>query len=91
MSTTQQHDITPNNWHNHAACKGAPSAGPSGDLFFPTRPKASRPGYCDNCPVTFECLEAAMDARGKVSAYSGLEWRGGKLITGLSCSLRVVK
>lgn len=45
-------------WHDHAACRGM---GP--DRFFPAAGHSSRDGLdvCQTCPVTAECLDAALD------------------------------
>lgn len=75
-------------WRERAACLKAPSVEP----FFPHNlRRTTKPVWCSTCPVTFECLEDAFDARLLPGADPGLEWRGGKLITGLAPHITVVR
>lgn len=87
MSTTQ-HDTK---WEDEAACRTAPRF-ENGDPFFPTSRHAPRPGWCDICTVKDECLGDAITVRSLPGiADPGLEWRGGRLLSGAGQSLRVVK
>lgn len=58
------------NWQDDAAC-----AEVDGDLFFPDSGRVSKAirEFCSVCPVTLECLTAAMDGDVQVGIWGGLD------------------
>jgi WhiB family redox-sensing transcriptional regulator len=65
-------------WHREAACRGAGTA-----MFFPVlvgdpAPTKEARALCASCPVTAECLRAALEDPLTVGVWAGTTARGRK-------------
>ena len=68
MTTTAAPELLPDgtHWRQHANCRGADT-----NIFFPETGGSNKKAlaYCNNCPVTTQCLEFAINATNPVIAW----------------------